>query len=379
MFDNYILFENKWEIDLNSIKFMWCSTKNWTDTIWKFWTWLKYAISVLLRNKVKIEIFSWKNKIEFTTKEKEIWWKKFDVIFMNWEETWLTTNLWVEWKVWQWIREFYANCIDEKWSKVNWLYKRQWKVWTTRIFIENTDSVKNTFSYFQFDKWNEVSSWLYYLKKAKESPVKIFKEWFLVYEWTEKETSIYDYRIDSVSINEARLIENRWETFYYVWKIIALMDFYNVNRVLESNDYLLVSTFDSLWEWWNKAQQSRWWELTTNSQELNTKLKELRAKKDDSYKYFGWYYWQTVSLITIDEIWDFNINWESYKMFSCAFDKKENKKFDFDLNKHEIYINVKNLNEQKKIILIIQELIENIREEKSKFIIKLLERIYNNI
>ncbi|HMS90644.1 MAG TPA: hypothetical protein PKC87_00265 [Candidatus Absconditabacterales bacterium] len=376
---SYILFENKGEIDINSLKFMGCSTKDGVNTIGKFGTGLKYAISVLLRNGIKIEIFSGKNKVEFTTQKKEIGGKEFDVIFMNGEETGLTTNLGVEWKIWQGIREFYANCIDEKGSKINWLYKRQGKVGTTRIFIKNTNSVKNTFSYFQFDKWNEVSSGLYYLKKAKESPVKIFKEGFLVYEGTEKETSIYDYRIDFVSINEARLIENRWETFYYVGKIISLMDFYNVNRVLENNDYLLVSSFDNLGEGWNQAQQSRGGELITNSQELNTKLKELRAKKDDKFKYFGGYYGQTISLITIDEIGDFNINGESFKMFSCAFDKKENKKFDFDLNKHEIYINVKNLNEQKKIVLIIQELVENIREDKSKFIIKLLERIYNNI
>ncbi len=56
MFENYTLFENDWEIDINSIKFLWCSTKDWIETIWKFWTWLKYAISVLLRNWI-----TWKN------------------------------------------------------------------------------------------------------------------------------------------------------------------------------------------------------------------------------------------------------------------------------------------------------------------------------
>ncbi|MDD3302253.1 MAG: hypothetical protein PHN31_01760 [Candidatus Gracilibacteria bacterium] len=52
MFENYTLFENDGEIDINSIKFLGCSTKDGIETIGKFGTGLKYAISVLLRNGI---------------------------------------------------------------------------------------------------------------------------------------------------------------------------------------------------------------------------------------------------------------------------------------------------------------------------------------
>lgn len=376
MFENYVLFENKWEIDLNSIKFMGCSTKDWISTIWKFWTGLKYAISTLLRAWVKIEVFSWKTRVEFTTQKKMIGWKEFDQILMNWEETWLTTALGREWKLWQGFREFYANCLDENWKRINWLYKRQGKEWMTRVFIEATKEIKATFDYFKFNGWVEVSAWNFYTKKKSISPVKIFKEWFLVYEGDQGEQSLYDYRIDSTWINEARLVENTWVAFSDVGKIIAKMDFYNVNQVLEAWDYKLVSSWDSLWEGWNQAQQSRGWEIITLSTSLNEQLKLLRTKKDDTYKYYHGFHWDTVSLIIVEPLGEFDISWEWFKAFSSNFVRNEQKKFDFDLNKNEIYINSRFLDERNRIMLIVQELIENNRKERSQFIIELLERIY---
>lgn len=373
----YVLFENDGEIDPNSIKFMGCSTKNGTDTIGKFGTGLKYAIAALLRNWVHIVIFSGETKIEFDTTTKMIWGKDFQQILINWEETGLTTNLGVEWKLWQGFREFYANCLDEYGTRYDWEKDLKWEEWYTRVFIESTDEIQQTFDYFKFDGWKQVGHGLFFTEKEAISPVKLFKEGFLVYEGSKDELSLFDYRIDQVEINEARLIENNWYAFNYVGRIIAKMDFESVNKIIDSGEYILCSSYDTLWDGWNQAQQSRGWDLKTNSSDLNVQLKKLRATTDDKYRYYGGYHGESVSLITIDFIWEFNINGEFFKTYTAAF--KGDNKFDFNLNKQEIYINTKNVDEQKKIICIITELIENDRKEKSEFIIELLERIYSNV
>lgn len=378
MLDKYILFENNWEIDINALKFMWCSTKNWTDTIWKFWTGLKYAIAVLLRNNVKIEIFSWKTKIEFTTQEKIIWGKSFQQILMNWEEVWLTTSLWVEWELWQWVREFYANCLDENGKKLNWLWDRKWKPNKTRVFISKKE-IEPTFEYFQFEWWTKVSEWLHYRKKKNKSPLKVFKEWFLVYQWTKNEESLYDYRMDHITVNESRLAADRWDIQWNIWEIISKMNFYSVNQIISASEYNLWVWYDNhiLWDWWIQAVSARGWELSTWLHSLDVALKKLRSKKDKKYKYYWGYFWSWASSIIIEELWEIVIWVEQYKTFLTAFEEKD-KRFDFDLQKNEIYINVKNKNDQRKLFLIITELIENIKKEKNIFIIELLERLYKD-
>ncbi len=376
MFESYVLFENKWEIDVNSIKFMGCSTKDGKSTIGKFGTGLKYAIASLLRAGVNIEIFSGKERIHLTTQEKIIWGKPFDQILMNWEETWLTTNLWVEWQLWQGFREFYANCLDEGGEKIDCLFKRQGKNWTTRIFIENTPDIKATEKYFKFTGWTLSSPGRYFSKKDSISPVKIFKEGFLVYEGDQSENSIYDYRIDDAEINEARLIENTWNTFYQVWKIIASMDFFHVNQVLEHWDYNLINAWPDLWEGWNQAQQSRGWELRTSNNSLNEKLRQLRTEKDTKYKYYHSIHGDTISMVVAEELWEVEIGQSVFNVFSAHFQRNETKKFDFDMSKNEIYINVKSIHERSRMMLIISELIENDQKERTQFCIDLLERIY---
>ncbi len=373
----YVLFQNEGEIDLNSIKFMGCSTKNGVDTIGKFGTGLKYAIAALLRHGVHIVIFSWETKVEFETSTKNIWGRDFQQILMNGQETALTTNLWVEWKLWQGFREFYANCLDEYGEKIECDDTLEGEAGYTRVFIEATEEIRETFQYFKFDGWTQTGHGLFFSEKHQESPVKLFKEGFLVYEGGQNEMSLFDYRLDHIDINEARLIENNWYAFCSVGSIIAEMDFANVNKVIDSGEYHLCKSYGALWEWWNQAQQSRGWDLRTQSQTLDEQLKILRSETDSKYKYYSGYHGNNVSLITIDEVGEFDINGAFYKAFTAAFTKDE-KKLDFDINKQEIYINVKNQEDTKRIIMIVSELVENDRKYKSDFIIELLERIYSN-
>ena len=372
----YILFENDWEIDINSLKFMWCSTKDGIDTIWKFWTWLKYAIAVLMRNWWKIQIFSWKKCIKFAVKEIVIQWKTFNQIVVNWEQIWITTNLWVEWKVWQWIREFYANCIDE-WGelfRVDSIWS--WVSWKTKVYIE-IENINEILEYFQFDWWSESTNWLSFKEKKALSPLKIFKEWFLIYEGESYELSLFDYRTDYASINEARLLENKYEMQLNIGRIIWDMDLDNVMKVVESREFNLTQYYSNLWKWWEQYQKINWWKVDLKNTSLNKWLRILRWQTNKKLRSYSWYHEEETTLTVLEELWEVVIWIDQYMVFSAYFETNENK-FDFDLTKNEIYISKEYISEQKKLLLIISDLIENNSKDQWEYIIELLERIYEN-
>lgn len=240
---------NKWLLDINELRLLWCTSKSWESTIGKFGTWLKYALSVLIRNDIDFNIYLWKQKVNIQTESIKIRDKDFERVIIDFETTSITTNLWVEWTVWQGLREFIANWLDEWWD---------YEIVDEFFLYDNITTV--TFDYsqieeymddFDFWDWIEVEDWYFYKKSKWWEYSKVFKEWFLVYEangWWE-----FDYRIDSLKINESRMAEDRWEVWRWIAKIQQLMNKEDVEKIVELWEYSIAnhSSSDKLWEWWN--------------------------------------------------------------------------------------------------------------------------------
>jgi hypothetical protein len=109
-----IVFQNKGEIDLRSVKTFGISAKDHANPIGYFGTGLKYAIAVCLRHGCGINMVVGNKEYVFEKKNVEVRGKPFEMITMNGEELPFTTHLGANWELWQAFRELYCNAIDER-------------------------------------------------------------------------------------------------------------------------------------------------------------------------------------------------------------------------------------------------------------------------
>jgi hypothetical protein len=175
-----IYFYNKGVLSLIDITTMGDSSKREDESkIGKYDSGLKYAIAILYRNGVDINIksggceYTFKTKIvsdEHTNKKKEL----LVVIQKKEHETTehvtaFSPNLGFEWKVWMAVRELYSNCLDENGT----------------IYFEPTDNINeygNTIIEINGDKLHDiVLNWDSFFIPQNEKPifesqtVKIYK------------------------------------------------------------------------------------------------------------------------------------------------------------------------------------------------------------
>jgi len=108
-----IYFTNSGDIDLDVIRTMGVNVKENDNPIGEFGTGLKYALATLLRTGHEVSLFTEGRLIEFSTREKLIRGKPFQMIFMDDEQLGFTTDLGKNWEVWQAYRELYSNTLDE--------------------------------------------------------------------------------------------------------------------------------------------------------------------------------------------------------------------------------------------------------------------------
>ncbi len=114
MLESAVIFENDGEIDIRALRTFGVSAKVNDNPIGLFGTGAKYAIAILLRHGIGIELLAGEDRYRFEKKEVSIRGKEFELIMMNDQELPFTTKLGQTWEVWQAFRELYCNCVDEK-------------------------------------------------------------------------------------------------------------------------------------------------------------------------------------------------------------------------------------------------------------------------
>ena len=108
-----VYFANTGHMDLDVVRLMGVNVKTKDNAIGHFGTGLKYAIATLMRTGHEVKLETGNETYEFTSRQKIIRDKTFDVVFMNGEQLGFTTDLGKEWQVWQAYRELHSNCLDE--------------------------------------------------------------------------------------------------------------------------------------------------------------------------------------------------------------------------------------------------------------------------
>lgn len=111
-----VVFENDGVIDPIAIRTFGVSAKDCENPIGFFGTGMKYAIAIIMRHGLSIEIRSGLMTWTFSTAQVRFRDKDVEFIRMNGEDLPFTTHLGKKWELWQAFRELYCNCLDEKGS-----------------------------------------------------------------------------------------------------------------------------------------------------------------------------------------------------------------------------------------------------------------------
>ncbi len=222
--NKYIEIANKGEMDINSLLLLGASTKrDDTSKIGYFGSGLKYAIAVLLRNKITFEIYSGKDKIKISTKKVDFRGKTFNKIYIGGKHTSLTTEMGIDWEPWFALREIYCNALDETSPEFNLVDVIDPQEDSTKIYIE----YNNLFAKVLQD-WDK-----YFSQKRKDI---IFQaEGFTAYYGSDNEYIIYrrgvqchheaakclfHYDLDDIEINESRTLKHAVDS---TWKTAELV------------------------------------------------------------------------------------------------------------------------------------------------------------
>lgn len=225
---NYLLIENKGEIDVNALILMGGSTKRGSEgAIGFFGSGNKYAIALLLKNKIDFKIFSGNKKIEVTTRTVNFRDKSFDQILINGQETSLTTDMGPQWETWMAVREAVSNSIDEgSCNIVNSVEAIEGKEGHTRIYIEHTPEIKDVIdnwdNYFSFDRTDAIID----LSKGKVFPhikgngIILYRKGIQCHS-SHSQVSLYQYDLPDFKINESRVVTNTHDCGILVQQYLA--------------------------------------------------------------------------------------------------------------------------------------------------------------
>lgn len=111
--EDYLVFKNPGELDMNMIRIMGVSVKESDNPIGFFGTGLKFAIATILRLGGTITIFTGGEKHTIDTLDIELRGKSFKQITLDGQPLGITTELGKQWKPWMAVRELYSNALDE--------------------------------------------------------------------------------------------------------------------------------------------------------------------------------------------------------------------------------------------------------------------------
>jgi hypothetical protein len=218
----YLQISNENEINYKAFTLVGASTKTGNNSIGQFGTGNKYALAYLLRNNHKVKIFSGETEIPISTKESAFGDQVFNVIYINNEATSITTKMGKEWKLWQAIREFYSNALDEGDAEMCCTNKIKGVEGRTNIYISLTDELldmttKNFHLYFA-----DESQAIYENEHGKiyenNGNTVVYRKGIKCFETNKN--SLYSYDIPNVEINESRVAKYSWYVSRDIWKII---------------------------------------------------------------------------------------------------------------------------------------------------------------
>lgn len=218
----YLRISNDNEINYKAFTLVGASTKAGDKTIGQFGTGNKYALAYLLRNNHKVRIFSGETEISVSTKEETFSDQVFNVIHINNEATSITTKMGKEWKLWQAIREFYSNALDEGNAEISCTTKIKGVKDKTNIYISLTDDLVDMVTKDFHLYFADESLAIYENEHGKiyenNGKTVVYRKGIKCFETNKN--SLYSYDIPNVEINESRVAKYSWLVNRDIWKVI---------------------------------------------------------------------------------------------------------------------------------------------------------------
>jgi hypothetical protein len=218
------------------------SSKDGISKIGKFDSGLKYAIAILMRNKINIEIIvnssgnilnkfifkTSKISCQFTNKEKTlitIMDEYNDKVY----ETGFSIYLGKYWENWMAIRELHSNMLDEEGSfellDENENLENQKN--GTQIILHLNEEYEEVFSnldrfFIDPNKFTKIDDNVSIIN-SPDKKLRIFKQGIQVYEDLDKE-SYYNFNVNSSTLDEMRVLNNKWSIEYQISEAIIMAD-----------------------------------------------------------------------------------------------------------------------------------------------------------
>lgn len=216
----WVHIQNDGEIEFGGLHLMGISSKRGdSEKIGFFGSGNKYAIALLLREKIPFKIFSGKKEIKFTTETIMFRGQTYEQICINGEPTSLTTSMGIDWETWFAVREMYCNAIDEGGAKLTVTDTAMGEKGKTSVFIELTEKLNEFFSkidkYILVNKDKMISE-----AKTEHGNVEVYssdgKELVCYRKGirimpANKIVSIFSYNFDNIEINESRVYKYEYQ------------------------------------------------------------------------------------------------------------------------------------------------------------------------
>ena len=210
---NWVKIQNDGEIEFGGLHLMGISSKRGDEEkIGFFGSGNKYSIALLLREKIPFKIFSGKKEVKFTTETVVFRGKTYEQIYINDEQTSLTTAMGIDWETWFAIREMYCNAQDEGGAKLTVEKTPKGEAGKTTIFIELTSELNTFFS--KIDKYilvtkdkmldevkTEYGKVEVYSSDGKE--LVCYRKGIRIFP-ANKIVSMFSYNFDRIEISESR-------------------------------------------------------------------------------------------------------------------------------------------------------------------------------
>jgi hypothetical protein len=248
MKNTFIKISNNGVIDEKSLTLFGASTKRGDNSkIGFFGSGLKYAIAVLLREKIDFKIFSGLEEIKISTVKEKFRDEEFDVIEVNDKKTNFTTQMGPEWLPWFSIREIYCNALDEVGAKIGVANKAKGELGKTNIYVtfdEKISEIFNNWGNYFSEKREDLIQDIAATKNdyMVKGYTKLFigSEDFIVYRkgvqcyFKKGIKSLYHYDLSWIEINESRVIKNTFDIDYHMPKALENASVEVAKNILEN-------------------------------------------------------------------------------------------------------------------------------------------------
>lgn len=217
----FVKIQNDGVVDVNGFRLIGASSKEDDDSkIGFFGSGTKYAMAVAFRRGIPLRIFAGEKEVKLSLRKTKMRDETYEVICINGTPTSITTRMGKDWEDWFVFREFFCNALDEGGSVLSVSNEPKGEKGKTTVFLGMGGPIGPVFE--QFDRYFSTrrlpilttGSGAVYDKIAED--MVIYRRGVRVFSGYD---SFFDYRLDQVRINEARVVVSEWEIMWEIQKI----------------------------------------------------------------------------------------------------------------------------------------------------------------